>query len=479
MHTHTDNSVWTVSHTDEIPRTGENVHNHIFKIVRDQHGDFIITLSEGKLPKEFGLTTEHLTGKKLTDISFACKDDEALLPHYEMAFKGQVVHFETRIQTRTFFTTLSPVIEDGTVREVVGSSTEITERKQVEQQLQEAEELYRCLVEDTLVGVYIAYVEHPGFVYVNPRLAEIFGYSQDELVKMTASDLVVPEEREIIRRNQEWRENGDRSSIRYQFRGLRKNQRLIEVEVLQKTSTYKGKPAVIGILQDVTERNRADEMIRKSEMLSIVGQMAAGVAHEIRNPLTSLKGFVQLLQAQASSHQDYFRIMLAELNRIEFIISEFLVLAKPQVIIHREREIRPLLEHVVMVADTHAIMYNVQIVTHYEKNLPRIPCEENQLKQVFLNLLKNAIEAMPRGGEVVVTAKMEGEVMLVAFTDQGCGIPEERLGKLGEPFFTTKENGTGLGLMVSYKIISTHGGTINVNSKVGEGTTFEVRMPVR
>lgn len=474
----TENSDWTVSPTDDFMRTIKNVHNHIFKIVRDPHGEFILTLSEGKLAKEFGMTTEHLSGKKLTDIFITCKDED-VLPYYEQAFQGCVAEFETRLGERTFFTTLSPILEDGTVREIVGSSTEITERKQVEQQLQEAEELYRSLVEDTLAGVYIAYVEHPGFVYVNPRLAQIFGYSQDEMVKMTASDLVIPEEREIIRRNQERRENGDRSSIRYPFKGLCKNQRRIDVEVLQKTSTYKGKPAVIGILQDVTERNRADEMIRKSEMLSVVGQMAAGVAHEIRNPLTALKGFVQLLQAQSNSHPDYYRIMLAELNRIEFIISEFLVLAKPQVIVHREREIRPLLEHVVTVADTHAILYNVQIVTRYEKDLPRIPCEENQLKQVFLNILKNAIEAMPGGGEVVVTAKVEGQMLLVAFTDQGCGIPEERLGKLGEPFFTTKENGTGLGLMVSYKIISTHGGTISVNSKEGEGTTFEIRLPMR
>ncbi|WP_312115793.1 PAS domain S-box protein [Brevibacillus reuszeri] len=467
----------TVPSTDELLQTMEKGHNHIFKMIRDDAGDFVVTLSEGKLAKEFGLMKEQLLGKKLTDCICA-GINRHVLPYYERAFMGRVVDFETKISERTFSTTLSPIIKDGMVIEVVGSSIEITKRKQIEQQLQETEALYRSLVEDTLVGVYIAYVEHPGFVYVNPRLAEIFGYSQDELVEMTAADLVIPEERSIIRANQERRLQGDRSSIRYQFRGLRKNQSMVDVEVLQKTSVYKGKAAVIGILQDVTERKQAEEMIRKSEMLSIVGQMAAGVAHEIRNPLTSLKGFVQLLSRQSRDNKEYYRIMLAELNRIEFIISEFLVLAKPHVVIQREHEIKQLLEHIVMLAETNAIMYNVEIETHYEQGMPLIPCEENQLKQVFLNLLKNAIEAMPGGGKVTVTAKIEGQMLLVAFADQGCGIPEERLGKLGEPFFTTKDKGTGLGLMVSYKIIATHGGTIRVRSKEGEGTTFEVRIPV-
>lgn len=131
-----------------------------------------------------------------------------------------------------------------------------------------------------------------------------------------------------------------------------------------------------------------------------------------------------------------------------------------------------------MIADTHAIMHNVQIITSYAENLPSIVCEENQLKQVFLNLLKNAVEAMPNGGEVKVTAAVEGETMVIAFSDQGCGISQEQLAKLGEPFFTTKPNGTGLGSMVSYKIIANHGGTISVRSGEGTGTTFEIRLPI-
>jgi signal transduction histidine kinase len=170
--------------------------------------------------------------------------------------------------------------------------------------------------------------------------------------------------------------------------------------------------------------------------------------------------------------------MLSELNRIEYIISEFLVLAKPQNVVYKERDVRPLLEHIIALAETHAIMHNVQIAAVYEKELPLVKCEENQLKQVFLNLLKNAVEAMSGGGEVRVEVRWEQQKnLLIRFVDQGCGIAEERIPKLGEPFYTTKEKGTGLGLMVSYKIIENHGGTINVISRERKGTTFEIRLP--
>ena len=455
----------------------QNVHNHIFKFIRNEQDEFILELSEGKLAHKYGIHTDALKGMRMVDI-FRKTDVEYILPYYQVAVAGQTVEYEFVLGERYFSSVLTPISYDGVVTEIIGSATDITEYKLMKQQMQEAEELYRSLVEDTLIGVYIAYVEEPGFVYVNPRLGDIFGYSQEELVRMTASDLVIEEERGIIHGHQERRINGDRSNIHYQFRGLCKNGSRIDVEVLQKTSTYRGKPAVIGILQDITERKQAEELVRKSELLSVIGQMAAGVAHEIRNPLTSLKGFVQLLRAYPEGKDEYFGIMLSELDRIEFIISEFLVLAKPQVILQRKREMRPLLEQIVMIADTHAIMHNVQIITSYAENLPSIVCEENQLKQVFLNLLKNAVEAMPNGGEVRVSAAVEGEMMVIAFSDQGCGISEEQLAKLGEPFFTTKPNGTGLGLMVSYKIIANHGGTISVRSDEGTGTTFEIRLPI-
>ncbi|WP_409344119.1 PAS domain S-box protein [Paenibacillus sp. MBLB4367] len=232
---------------------------------------------------------------------------------------------------------------------------------------------------------------------------------------------------------------------------------------------------------DITDQHAQQELLQKSEKLSIVGQLAAGIAHEIRNPLTSLKGFLQLFRSKLGKekkYEDYFSIMFNEFSRIEEIVGEFLILAKPQPKSFKPMPIDLLLRDIVKLLDIQAILNNVQIFTDVEAGLPPICCDENQLKQVFVNILKNAIEAMPYGGMIMVSARRNdsGELSL-RFTDQGPGIAKGQLAKLGEPFYTTKEGGTGLGLMICHRIIESHQGSISISSEVGQGTTVEIVLP--
>jgi two-component system, sporulation sensor kinase A len=229
---------------------------------------------------------------------------------------------------------------------------------------------------------------------------------------------------------------------------------------------------------DITERKKTEEFLRKSEKLSVVGELAAGVAHEIRNPLTSLKGFVQLMQTSNGGNPRYLEIMQAELERINFIVSEFLMLSKPQVIHFQAKQIELIMKDVIALLDTQAILSNIQFNLACDEEGLFIQCEENQLKQVFVNLLKNAMEAMPQGGEIKVSLKHAGNKVKILITDQGCGIPPEQIQKLGEPFYTTKEKGTGLGMMVSFKIVEAHKGTIRIESEMGTGTTVELVFPL-
>lgn len=233
------------------------------------------------------------------------------------------------------------------------------------------------------------------------------------------------------------------------------------------------------IARDITKRKKTEEIIRKSDQLAALGQLAAGVAHEIRNPLTTLRGFIQIFLKNPGSHKEYLTIMLSELDRINLIVSELLMLAKPQASNYQTQNLKVLVQNVITLLQTQAILHNVQIITEFAEEFLCVKCEENQLKQVFINIMQNAIEAMPEGGTLAIEVKRhDGGNALVRIVDQGCGIPEDRLSNLGEPFFSTKEKGFGLGLMVSYNIIEAHQGSVSIKSQLHIGTTVDVILPV-
>jgi two-component system, sporulation sensor kinase E len=233
------------------------------------------------------------------------------------------------------------------------------------------------------------------------------------------------------------------------------------------------------VIIDVTEKAEMQEQLRKSDRLNIVGELAAGIAHEIRNPMTALKGFIQLLEpCIKAEHPLYYDVITSELARIDSIINEFLILAKPQEIRFLEKDVCQIMRETIDLLSAQAVLYNVQFETHYEDNLSLLYCEPNQLKKVFINLIKNAIEVMSDGGLIKVSINAVDEQYLqVSIQDEGMGIPKEKINKLGEPFYTTKEKGTGLGLMVSYRIIEEHKGRIQVESEEGVGTTFHLILP--
>ena len=234
---------------------------------------------------------------------------------------------------------------------------------------------------------------------------------------------------------------------------------------------------VIG--RDITTLRQTEERLSRTEKLSVVGELSASVAHEIRNPLTSLKGFVQLLQMEDDKHQDYYQIMLDELNRINHIVGELLLLAKPQHLKYTKSAIQKLLKDVISLLSVEATLYNVQIEFDFPKEDIILECEPNQLKQLFINLIKNSIEASKSDSKIWISLKLtEHETIAISVKDTGSGISKERLQKMGEPFYSSKEKGTGLGLTVSYKIVQSHNGNIVFESELGLGTTVNITLPI-
>ncbi|MEF3303041.1 PAS domain S-box protein [Paenibacillus sp. GYB003] len=363
---------------------------------------------------------------------------------------------------------------------LLGTFQDVTYKIEVEEALRESAGRYQRLIKFLPEPIVVS--DEGVLIYVNKSAMKLFrAASESDLIGKSLFQFIHPDHGKSAKKM--WRkvmQTDEPSSFR-EYPIICCDDQLIEAEIsCIRIHHYMGKTVTLTVLRDITDRKRAEEMMIRSEKLSMLGQLAASLAHEIRNPLTSLKGFTQLLKSRTKEDTFYYDTMLAELERINLIVSDFMTLAKPQMSQFGYSSVTGMLDHVVSVLNHQAVMMNVNLVSKAGKALPDIYCDENQLKQVFINLIKNAIEAMPGGGNVVITAEPLGcEHVSIKIKDQGEGIPETIVSKLGEPFLTTKTNGTGLGLMISYRIVEQHHGTLTINSAEKKGTTIELKLPVK
>ncbi len=359
--------------------------------------------------------------------------------------------------------------------EVISVIRDITERKISEDEVRKREETYRNLVENSPDAVILASGNE--IMFINDTGVHLLGAcTKEAILQKSLMDIIHPDFHDIASK----RINMGKDSQEFvEYKLIRLDGSEVDVEMKGITTIYQNHPVKHIIIRDITERKKTQELLLNSEKLSVAGQLAAGIAHEVRNPLTAIKGFLQLMQSELNTHTTYFDIIESEMNRIELILTELLVLSKPQDLKFEMKDIAVIIEHVKALIDTNAIMKNIVINTYYECENLMIRCDENQLKQVFINLLKNSIEAMPDGGKITIEVINHGkDKVKILFKDTGSGIPKELLKKIGQPFFTTKENGTGLGIMVSKQIIENHHGTMHIWSDP-HGTIIEIILPVK
>lgn len=232
----------------------------------------------------------------------------------------------------------------------------------------------------------------------------------------------------------------------------------------------------IASLQDMTHFKALQDLMIQSEKMAVVGQLGASIAHEIRNPLTSIKGFLQLLQAGVQHKEEYYRIMSIEIEKMEAITTELLVSAKPTSDDWKEEDVLEMIRDVVLLLQSQARLKDITLKVELPIN-EKIYCNPSQIKQVLINLVKNAIEAMDSAGEINIHVSTVDEELHIFIRDEGLGIPLEYASKLGEVFFTTKEEGTGLGLNITKEILSAHKGSLQYSRNCDKGSTFVVRLP--
>lgn len=235
----------------------------------------------------------------------------------------------------------------------------------------------------------------------------------------------------------------------------------------------------VAIVHDITELEKLKSEFINVERLSLVGQMAASITHEIRNPMAVVRGFLQLMKEKSPDTLDhYYRIVMDELDRANGIISDFLSLAQNRIVEKEEYHIHDIIHELSPLLWADANLRGQSIDLKLGSNVPRLHLNSKEMKQLILNLCRNGMEAMDDKGILTIETRLAGEAVELCIIDTGLGIPKDKLERLFEPFFTTKSKGTGLGLALCMSIVQRHNGSISVQSEEGEGTVFTVSLPV-
>ncbi|RLQ90619.1 ATP-binding protein [Falsibacillus albus] len=346
-----------------------------------------------------------------------------------------------------------------------------------EHKLEEKNQRYQSLYHYNPDGVF-EMTQAGKLAAVNPEGQAIIGYGEEELKGMNMAELIVDHDKQKAVDTFNAALAGEAQKFEMTLLNADGQERLTRCSLIPIVINMEV-TGVFGILRDITESRKSEELMITSEKMSVIGQLAAAVAHEIRNPLTSLKGFVQLLSQKKTSDYQYLDIMMSEIERINLISSEMLILGKNQEVKFTKTDPMEVLNQVMVLMEAEANMQGVELVlNNHLEEVVFIMADQNQLKQVFINIIKNSLEAVKIEGEVEINVERNSAEVTISIVDNGIGIEKARMSTLGEPFYSTKEKGTGLGLAVCFKIIERHQGNIHIESEKGAGTKVTVVLPI-
>ncbi len=399
---------------------------------------------------------------------------------------------------RTVMKVLTATCKDGSEKEISSASLrlssgevlfcceDITQLKESQEALRESEAKYRTVVDNSLVGFCI--IQDDTFKFVNKRFCEIYGYSYDEFVanKMDIMHPIHPDYRERVRETVRKRLAGEVAHLEHEFKAVRKDGKTINVKVFGSSIIYNGRPATTGSVIDVTREKMLESQFLQAQKMEAIGVLAGGIAHDFNNILMTILGYISVLLTETAAvdpRHEKLKIMEQQVQHGANLTKQLLGFARGGKYETKPTDLNGLLARS---ADMFGrTKREITIYSKFEEDLRTVEVDRGQMEQVFLNLFVNAWQAMPGGGELYLeTANVpsRGDVpayVKVSVTDTGVGMDEATRQRIFEPFFTTKGmgRGTGLGLTSVYSIVKNHGGSIEVFSEKGKGTTFDIYLP--
>jgi PAS domain S-box-containing protein len=375
-------------------------------------------------------------------------------------------------------------------------SLEIAERKKADEKILESERRYRLLADNVTDVIWKVNVESPTRLnYVSPSITPLLGYTVEEAMDKSMEEIFSPASFENATSILE-----EEMAYELKRKGARHRSRRLDLELISKDGSLvdvevnfafirgpDGRPVeILAVARDIAERKCMQEQLMLSDRLASVGELASGIAHELNNPLTGVIGFSQLLldmEDIPDNIREDLNLINSEARRTASIVKNLLTFARKHTAVKQLGQLNSVIEDVLSLRAYEQKANNIEVKTRLAPNLPEIMLDYFQLQQGFLNIVVNAENAMLEAhgrGKLVVTTEKVNHLIRASFTDDGPGIAKENLKRVFDPFFTTKEvgKGTGLGLSICHGIISTHGGRMYAESKVGKGTTFVVELPI-
>jgi PAS domain S-box-containing protein len=367
---------------------------------------------------------------------------------------------------------------------IIGFARDISDRKRTENALRESEEKYRKLVDNSLLGFYL--IRKGILLYCNKTFADIFGYDQSELINSPVRKCIADESWNKVAQELRLREEGIKDYSQYELHGVRKNGEIIDCEAFGRRIDYQGKPAVQGIIIDITEKNKSREELQKIARLESLGVLAGGIAHNFKNMLTSMSLSVELGRIKRKRIDEYLDKLEKSIAQATALANRFQSFSRGGDPVKEMININQIVEEAVSLSLSGS---NITADMQLDPHLWETAADPRQMHEVFTNLIINARQAMPKGGNINIETHNarqqieEGEtpgeanMIKIVVEDQGIGIPKDIINNIFDPFFTTKEEGHGLGLASVHYIIRKHGGTIRASSKMGVGARFDIYLP--
>ena len=360
---------------------------------------------------------------------------------------------------------------------------DVTERVLAETALRESEERFRKVFEEGPLGVSIIDLGYR-FIRVNARLCQMLGYTELEMIGLKMADLFHPEEADDHLRQIQQVVDGELAYYQSEKRLLTKGNDTIWARVTGTVIRDENRRPVYGLsmVEDVTERKRMEQYVLRFERLAAMGRMMAVLAHEIRNPLQAIKSNVELVLdylEDPAEQEEYLQLCLQELNRLTDTTGRILKATAPRNEDFHVVAAADLLRQTLSLVNSSLQRSGIRLTMHIPDNLPPVRVVPDQVSQVLLNIVGNAIEATPRAGYIEISAGLNSGSLWLEFSNSGRPIRPEHIERIFDPFFTTKPKASGLGLSLSYTIMEQHGGTLAArNRSDGQGVTFTVTLPL-